>query len=184
MDEYADLLKEQLNTPKGTVILSCCTWLVFDSCPAKNLQKRVQDFCDHNKSDFAKKHRILWPALGRNHFALLDISIEERTVHVYDSISPMSKGWVPNDSFLHDLLVAVFPGKKFNVEFPACRQQVNSDDCGVYAMANLRSLLFNRDVNGAGMPGRHLKKKRAAAVMDMRMKIFRELSARKLSEWW
>jgi hypothetical protein len=44
----------------------------------------------------------------------------------------------------------------------------------VYTMANMRSLLFNRDVNGAGMSGSHMKQKRAGAVMDLRLKLFRE----------
>jgi Ulp1 family protease len=184
VDEYVDLLKEQPNVSGDVVILSCCYWLVLDFSPANDLKKRVKDFCKHNEKKFLGKNRILWPVVVRGHFALLDISIKERTVLVYDSSRPMAKGWVPVDSFLHQLLVAAFPGKKFKVEFPDCRQQVNNDDCGVYTMANLRSLLFNRDVNGAGMPGSHMKQKRAGAVMDMRLKIFRELNARELSEWW
>ena len=40
-----------------------------------------------------------------------------------------------------------------------CRQQGNGTDCGVYAMANIRSLLFGRDVNGEGMPGSHMEQK-------------------------
>jgi hypothetical protein len=182
VDDYAELLKEHSAVPKDVIVFSCSYWSVFAA--ANDLKERVNESRKHHKREFLGKSVILWPVVGRDHFALLEILIKDRIVRVYDSIRSMAKGWVPKDCFLHTLLLAYFPGKKFMVQFPECRQQVNSDDCGVYTMANLRSRLFNKDVNGPGMPGSHMKQKRTGAVMDMRLKMWRELTERKLSEWW
>ena len=85
---------------------------------------------------------------------------------------------------MFELLEILRPKKKFKVEYVACRQQGNGTDCGVYAMANTRSLLFGRDVNGEGMPGSHMGKNKETAVTELRTKFAKELTSSRLSEWW
>ena len=94
------------------------------------------------------KASVLWESrafygsfAGFSHFAVLDISLTERVIKVYDSIPGIAKKWVTGR--IHRLLRSVVGGQDdFRVEVKKCAEQVNGDDCGVYAMANMRMLLF------------------------------------------
>jgi len=188
VDAYLELLRTHLKSDSGVVVLNTSYWNVLHTVDEDRFQTVLLPA-------FKKKHekqttRILWAVHGFGHFAVLVILVKECRIDVYDSIKKCSKRWVPDSNCrLQQLLCNVFPGKNgkgatFAVKYPNCRQQVNSDDCGVYAMANVRSLLFKRDINGNGMPGSHLGKKRPAAVMALRKKFLAEFSKKKLSKWW
>jgi Ulp1 family protease len=188
VDAYLELLHTHRKLDSGVVVLNSSYWSVLHTVDYNRFQAVLLPA-------FKKKHekqttRILWAVHGFGHFAVVDILVKERRIDVYDSIKNCSTKWVPHSNCrLQQLLCHVFPGKNgkgatFAVKYPNCRQQVNSDDCGVYAMANVRSLLFKRDINGTGMPGSHLGKKRQAAVMALRKKFLAEFSRKKLSKWW
>ena len=102
--------------------------------------------------------RIIWPVVGRNHYAVLDIHLDENAVvDIYDSVQTMAPEWITDR--LVTLLMSLH-GNSLNPEdprnttfrdaltirYPACHQQVNADDCGVFAMVHMRCLVEGADV--------------------------------------
>ncbi len=185
VDEYMSLLERADNFPATTLLLSSSNWLIFDRCVnEKDRYQKLMNFVD--KAEMDGVERILWPSFCSKvkHFAVIEILLRDSLIRVYDSVEGCQGGWIREGCFMFELLEILRPKKKFEVEFFACRQQGNVTDCGVYAMANTRSLLFGRDVNGEGMPGSHMGKNKETAVTELRTKFAKELTSSRLSEWW
>ena len=109
------------------------------------------------------------------------IDVAEETIRVLDSMA----GFEWDLSWLQGLLRRTL---KFQndaaVVFEDCRQQGNVHDCGVYAMANLRSFVESADFNSPRMPGTHLEfKEKEAAVMALRQQFASELRKEQLHPW-
>ncbi len=184
VDSYLEMLKESPNAPKNVVLLNSMYWSVLISqVDDATFRSKMARFKGRDGKRFEGKRRILWAVHGFAHFAVLDISLENRNIRVFDSVKEIAPKWVTPR--LQQLLCSIVGAKDdFQVLLPKCCQQVNSDDCGVYAMANLRSLLFQRKMDNKSMVGEHLGHRRAEAVKKLRKKFFDEFKERRLSEWW
>jgi len=182
VDSYKDLLMQSPDTPKDVIALDSLSWyLMMDQIKdEKEFDARLKTF---KGKRFVGKSRLLWVVYGFSHFAVLDISLTDRVIKVYDSIPKIAKKWVTDR--LHRLLRSVAGGKDdFRVEVKKCAEQVNCDDCGVYAMANMRLLLFGRPVTHKLMAGKHMgDARRESAVAELRLKFFNEYMGKKLSKW-
>ena len=183
VDSYQKLLIESPEMPKDVLTLDSLYWyvLMHQVKAGEEFQARVETF---KGKRFDGKTRVLWVVYGFGHFAVLDISLTKKRIEVYDSIPDMAKEWVTPR--LQRLLRSVVGGKvNFAVELKESAQQVNYDDCGVYAMANMRSLLFGREVFPKSMVGKHMgNARRESEVTKLRLKFFKEYTERKLSKWW
>ena len=149
--------------------------MIFDRCvDEKDRYEKLMNFVD--KAEMDGGERILWPSNFENckMFDFRTKLLRDGLIRVYDSIEGCQGGWIHKGCFMFELLEILCPKKKFKVEYVACRQQGNGTDCGVYAMANTRSLLFGRDVNGEGMAGSHMGKNEEKAVTELRTKFAKE----------
>ncbi len=181
VDDYVRLLLKDysgLAWPSGMLVETTGRWVQFET-DVKTDQKVVDGI-------FARNHRLvgitqlLWPMYGNDHFALLVIDVEKRTIRLLDSII----GFKWNLSWLQGLLRRAFGwAKNPVVKVEKCRQQGNGHDCGVYVMANLRSFVERVDFNAVRMPGRHLGEGKAMAVLAVRSHLASELLEAKVIPW-
>ena len=153
----------------------------------KKMMKKFRDRIPELK----KMDRLLWVAYRDKHFAVLDIYLKEGIINVYDSISGkeevLKNKWAPQR--LRDLVACfVEPvGSEVitvKVEIRQCSYQRNTHDCGIYAMANMRSLLSGCSVRHKQMVGTHMGKKRAGAVLALRKQLQEEFKTERLLPWW
>lgn len=182
VDDYVQLLKRYLANawPKGTLVETTARWVQFGTDMETRRKSLDALFAQKNRLDGIT--RVLWPTykyMGNSgHFALLVIDVEKRSIRLLDSIAGIK--W--DLSWVQGLLRRAF-GWKANarVEIVKCRQQGNSDDCGVYIMGNLRSFLGDVDFNDERMPGTHLDfDEKTAAVLALRAHFAAELRRGKL----
>jgi hypothetical protein len=180
VDDYLQLLRKR-GWPKGTLVETTARWTAFERQRDINVAHALFAGPDGKRLDGIS--RIIWPMFGRDHFAVLDIDVVKARIQLLDSIPSCAKGW--NLAFLQKLLKSVFGWKKNAVvTYEKCREQRNSHDCGVYAMANVRSLVENVSVNHARMPGEHLSNKaKNKAVAELRKRFARELRTGALTAW-
>jgi Ulp1 family protease len=107
-----------------------------------------------NAERFRNKTTSLWTMIGDNHFALCKVDVTKREIRIYDSIEPTKWSTVKLKAFLKSI---------FGVAFADCtgqqqrRQQKNKNDCGVYTMANLRSIEETKSLMVKRMLGDHQK---------------------------
>ena len=152
VDDYASLLRPTLPNTTTTRLLDSIQWTQLHTVSDERFSTLAALFC----KKFKGISRIIWPVVGRNHYAVLDI-YENAVIDVYDSVQTMAPGWITDR--LVTLLVSLH-GVSLNPEDPrntafrdaltiryaACHQQVNADDCGVFIMANMRCLVEGADV--------------------------------------
>ena len=153
VDSYQDILMQSPHAPKDVIARGSLYWFnLMHEKDEKEFDARLKAF---KGKRFEGKSRILWIVYGFSHFAVLDISLTERVIKVYDSIPGIAKKWVTGR--LQRFLRSVAGGEDdFRVEVKKCAEQVNCDDCGVYAMANMRMLLFGLPVTHKLMAGKHV----------------------------
>lgn len=192
IDDYMELLVSSLSA-KDTVIFSSTLWHhMMIATPADFRDNILQHkICGRDGTRFRNKTRLIWPIVGRDHFAVLDINNESRAITVYDSLTSTARGWIPARSKGLKRLVAIlavaFPGVSFNVQYGVCSDQMNSHDCGVYCMANVRSLVSHCPIAGPAsrMPVvGWTADRREKRVMELRRQFKAELASRTLHTWW
>jgi hypothetical protein len=180
VDDYLRLLKQKLGWPNRTLVESTARWTSFEAQENSNVARALFVGGDGKRLDGIT--RIIWPMYGRGHFAVVVIYVEKAKIELFDSLPTCAKNW--NLKFLQKLLRTAFGWRKDAVvTYPDCRDQDNGHDCGVYVMANVRSLLEGIDVNHKRMPGKHLKNAKDKAVSALRKRFAFELLKGKLTDW-
>jgi Ulp1 family protease len=176
VDEYVELLRR---TAPGDVHLEKChTWININGTQAKrnDLAKKWA-----KSKPYKDKSSILWPMYGKSHFAVCQIDIAAREIRIYDSIESTTWSTTKLESFLSSIFDAEF---QFVAEKQLSRQQKNSNDCGVYTMANIRSITEAQSLTSKRMFGAHQSDTiRKKAVTKMRTQMTRELQKKKLEIW-
>lgn len=175
MDDYIRLLKRANGGwPARMMMETTARWVQFETEAKTNFNVILQLFMGADERRLDGIDTIMWPIFGRSHCAVLVIRVRERTIEVLDSIPACARNW--ELAFLQKLLKRAFGWKnEARVAYPKCRNQGNNDDCGVYAMGHVRSLIEGVDINDARMPGVHLKRKKDGAVVGLRKHFAREL---------
>ena len=151
VDDYAALLRPTLPNTTTTRLLDSIQWTQLHTVSDERFSTLAALFC----KKFKGVSRIIWPVVGRNHYAVLDIHLDENAViDVYDSVQTMAPGWITDRlvtllKALHgdstDPLNTTFRDA-LTIRYPACHQQINADDCGIFAMAHMRCLVEGADV--------------------------------------
>ena len=148
VDDYAALLRPTLPT---TRLLDSIQWTQLHTVSDERFATLAALFC----KKFKGVSRIIWPVVGRNHYAVIDI--QNTVVDVYDSVQTMAPGWITDrlvtllkalhgDSTLPDDPLNTTFRDALTIRYPACHQQINADDCGIFAMAHMRCLVEGADV--------------------------------------
>lgn len=176
VDQYVALLRTM--APASFQIENCASWQKINGqqLVRTELAKRWG-----NGQRFAGKDTIVWTMYGQSHFAVCIIRIQAREIEILDSIKDTKWDTGKLKEFLH----AVF-GEPFidSSVVQKSRQQVNHNDCGVYAMANARSIVEERDVQDKRMSGSHQKDSaRKRQVREIRKLFASELREGTLKEW-
>jgi hypothetical protein len=176
VDTFVDLLR-QMARP-DVQIEKCETWMKI------NGMKKIRDKLV-KRWEIAKRFQntktILWTMIARNHFALCKVDVTKCEIRIYDSIETTKWSTVELKVFLKSIFgdtVTDYTGQQYS------RQQENSNDCGVYTMANLRSIVEGKDVRLKRMFGNHQTDTiREKKVAEMREQMTRELQNQKLEAW-
>ena len=181
IDDYLQLLRQSCGGrwPDGMLVEKSAHWALFELDKGRP-EALLKTFIA--KDRLKGVNRIVWPISGRFHFAVLIISVKEQKIELLDSIVACRKNW--KLGVLHRLLRSAFGWKRnAKVTYPACREQGNSVDCGVYAMANVRNLVEGVSVTHPRMPGAHMGKKKEEAVRLLRAHFAAELRSQTISLW-
>ncbi len=114
--------------------------------------RTLPNFCGRDGTRFVGKTRLIWPMVGGGHFAVLGADADIAHVTVYDSICSSATGWLKTGCLMRQrveqMLALAFPTVRFHFAIGESAQQQNGCDCGVYAMANVRSHAFDRPLQG------------------------------------
>ena len=176
VDTFVDLLR-QLARP-DVQIEKCETWMKING--TKLIRDELVKRWEIAKR-FRNKKTILWTMIGGSHFALCKVDLTQREIRIYDSIKSTKWSTVKLKAFLKSIFGDAFTdytGQQYS------RQQKNNDDCGVYTMANLRSIVEGKDVRHRRMFGDHqTDTTRKKKVVEMREKMTRELQNQVLEAW-
>lgn len=164
VDDYAALLRLQI-AGKSVKILDSIQWTQLHTVSEERFTTLAALFCGRDGKKFKSVDRIIWPVVGRNHYAVLDIhSNGGVNINVYDSVQSMAPGWITDR--LKILLTKVFPTTTtLNIRYPECHQQVNADDCGIFAMAHMRCLVEGGDISSISKDATSLRKQFASELL-------------------
>ncbi len=183
VDDYVRLLKAANGGwPPGFLVETTARWVQFQCEAEKHFELVLRLFAGANGERLRGVERVVWPMFGRGHFAVLDIDVKKQTIGLIDSIVSTRKCW--KLGFLQNLLKRAFGWRKDAVvTFTNCRQQGNSDDCGVYTMGHVRSLIEKISIMDHRMPGTHMRKEKEGAVAALRLHFAGELQMGALTNW-
>ena len=165
VDDYASLLRPTLPNTTTTRLLDSIQWTQLHTVSDERFSTLAALFC----KKFKGISRIIWPVVGRNHYAVLDI-YENAVIDVYDSVQTMGPGWITDRlvtllKALHGDSTDTTFRNTLTIRYPACHQQVNADDCGVFAMANMQSLVKGTDVLSISSDTALLRKQFASELL-------------------
>jgi hypothetical protein len=96
----------------------------------------------------ADVHTLIYPChVNGNHWVVLVAKLDDRSLHLYDSIE---EGETFNSRCLLDFLRLLWKagrGKKddWNVVAEECMQQINGKDCGIFCLDNIETIIAGRN---------------------------------------
>jgi hypothetical protein len=181
VDDYIRLLKRKMakSWPLVTLLETTGRWVHFSMDVVE--REKIVDALFARGDRLVGITRVVWPMFGKGHFALLVIDVEARIIRLLDSIP----GFEWDLRWFQAFLRRAFDwDSDAIVVADACRSQGNGDDCGVYTMGNMRSILESVDVNDSRMPGAHLTSQaKKAGVLALRAHFANEITRMQLIDW-
>ncbi len=149
---YMQILHEKYNT---TFLWNSFFWLKLSSDGKGYNYKSVQRWTSRKKIDLFSFDRVIVPMnIGKNHWALGLVDLQEKTIKYYDSLAEgtVHKSFV---SYMKQYLCDEWKDKKKDEEMPDFEsfdtplvyppQQSNSYDCGVFTCMTAECLSAKRD---------------------------------------
>jgi Ulp1 family protease len=96
----------------------------------------------------ADKHTLIYPChVDGNHWVVLVATLNDRLLHLYDSIE---EGEPFNSRCLPDFLRLLWKARRgehdeWNVVAKECTQQLNKTDCGIFCLDNIETIIAGRN---------------------------------------